>query len=143
VKVRRTGNATWCSTYDLARAPGNGEPWSEGEAALLGTASDVELTERLGRSRSAVRSARRRRRVPPDAAGAWTPEEDALLGTMPDAELAKRLRRPAAAVARRRLKFGRAAQLNSRLWTAEEDEIARTLPPFEAAARLGRSVCAV
>jgi hypothetical protein len=53
----------WVGHIRPCPQPGGGELWTEAEEALLGTAADLELAERLGRARNAVGSARRRKSV--------------------------------------------------------------------------------
>jgi hypothetical protein len=48
-------------------------PWSRKEIALLGTASDAQLGEMLGRGESDVQAARARRRIPAFGTGAPAP----------------------------------------------------------------------
>jgi hypothetical protein len=95
---------------DLARhtrpcpSPGGAEPWTEAEAKALGSASDGYLAALSGRSRAAVRSARRRRGMrSPDQRRPWTKEEDAVVRTLPPAEAALQTGRTANAVYRRRV----------------------------------------
>src|SRR5437870_3319927 len=60
-------------------------PWEKWELALLGTAPDGELAQKLGRSRSAVHRQRLNLgRRPVLVYPRWTPEEIALLGTARD-----------------------------------------------------------
>ena len=80
-------------------------PWQPREDALLGTASDVEIARRLGRTVANV-SHRRHRLGIPSHGHRWTPEADALLGRMPDQKLGRRLGCTAKAVARRRERLG-------------------------------------
>jgi hypothetical protein len=98
---------------DLARhtrpcpKPGGAEPWTEAEAAALGSARDVELAPQLGRSRAAVGSARQRRGMrSPDQRRPWTAEEDALVRALLPAEAAAKTGRTANAIYRRRVVLG-------------------------------------
>jgi hypothetical protein len=98
---------------DLARhtrpcpSPGGSSPWSEDEAAALGSASDGYLAALSGRSRSAVRSARRRRGIrSPDQRRPWTAEEDAIVRALPPAEAAAKTGQTPNAVYRRRVVLG-------------------------------------
>lgn len=86
--------------------------WTPEEELLLGTMSDRDAAQRLGRTEISVRTRRLALRVPKFGARPrklagerrrWTPEEDALLGTMPDPDVAARLGRTVDAVGLRRL----------------------------------------
>ena len=73
--------------------------WKPEEAALLGTATDIEIAKRLGRTAYSVRRNRIYRGIPCiPSANLWSPEEIALLGTAPDAEIAKRIGRSVSSV---------------------------------------------
>ena len=76
-------------------------PWPPEEDALLGTALDAELADKLRRTLSDV-SRRRHRLGIPSHGHHWTPKTDALLGKLPDKKVARRLRCTVKAVARRR-----------------------------------------
>jgi hypothetical protein len=83
--------------------------WLPEELALLGTAPDVELAARLGRSRQSVTHRRVRSGIPPVPAtpsDAWRAEEIELLGTAPDREIAARIGRSPGAVEVKRLSLG-------------------------------------
>jgi hypothetical protein len=76
---------------------------------LLGTASDAEVAERLGRPMNSVRLKRRSLRIPPcptEQYRLWRPEEIRLLGTAPDPEIAERLDRSQQAIRGKRRKLG-------------------------------------
>ena len=79
------------------------------EDALLGTASDAEIAERIGRHPASVQARRLRlglRKGNQRQRRPWTPEEDALLGTASDTEIAARLNRHIGTVCIRRQKLG-------------------------------------
>jgi hypothetical protein len=59
------------------------------EDRLLGTMTDRNVAQRLGRSRQAVAERRRKLRIPPfqPHRRPWSRLEEELLGTMPDARL--------------------------------------------------------
>jgi hypothetical protein len=84
------------------------------EEALLGTMTDADPAERMGRTPSAVAAMRERmgiapftKRAPRGKPITWTPAKERLLGTMSDVDLARRLRCSAMTVfyRRRRLKI--------------------------------------
>jgi DNA-binding transcriptional LysR family regulator len=89
--------------HGLARA------WTPAEDALLGTGSDEEIGQRIGRTESAVKMRRWLMRGGVPGFGKmrpWTPEDEALLGTAPDPEVAWKLGRRTGAVGSRRKLLG-------------------------------------
>jgi len=84
----------------------HGPLWTAEQLALLGTASDEEVAERIGRTREAVRIMRTRLGIPKSDGNCWLPEHVALLGTMPDEEVAQRVGRSVQAVMQKRIKLG-------------------------------------
>jgi hypothetical protein len=81
--------------------------WQKWEIELLGKFPDKEVARQLGRTRSAVKSMRKKLHIPSATpARRWTAAENRLLGTMPDAELARRLKRGVTGVTQQRLKLG-------------------------------------
>jgi hypothetical protein len=96
------------------RPPAAGESWTAEEDALLGTMTDRNVSDRTGRSESAVSERRYAlcvaaftKRAPRGKPITWTPVKDRLLGTISDVDLARRLRCSAMAVfyRRKRLKI--------------------------------------
>jgi hypothetical protein len=68
------------------------EHWTADEDRLLGTMTDRDLAQRLGRSRGTIIKRRRKLRLAPfhPHTGLWSQAEEDLLGTMPDRRLACR-----------------------------------------------------
>ena len=81
------------------------KPWRAEDDALLGTISDQEVAQRLGRSATSVK-ARRARLGIASYRHWWTPGQDLLLGKFLDEELARRLDRSVEAVRARRERLG-------------------------------------
>ena len=97
-----------------------GREWTPAQLALLGTDHDDAIARRLGRTRAAVSSQRRLRKVPAFAGWAgggpgWNAAEVALLGTRPDAEVALRIGRTVKAVQAQRAKKKVAAFAGAKL----------------------------
>jgi hypothetical protein len=98
----------------VSKAQGFGVPWTAEEEAILGTMSDREVAEKIGRSRAAVVHRRIKRRIPtlfvnrkqPCKCPAWTPKQRSLLGTMPDSAVARKLGCTVGSVFARRKKLG-------------------------------------
>ena len=70
-------------------------PYTEAEEMLLGTMSDQELADKLGRTMFAIQARRIMFGIAKFNAQrrSWTDEEKALLGKLPDEEVAQRLNR--------------------------------------------------
>ena len=84
----------------------HGPVWTKEQTAVLGTASDEEIAERIGRTPNAVRVMRTQFGIPKWDGNRWLPEHLALLGTLPDEEIAQRIGRSVSAVAQKRVKLG-------------------------------------
>jgi len=69
----------------------NGQPWTDRETRLLGTAADRAIAEKIGRTARAVETERRKRGIPSHTPHrhVWTEQEAKLLGKLPDSELAQ------------------------------------------------------
>ena len=83
------------------------------QVALLGTAPDAEIGERIGKPAKAVHFHRKKlgiaafvKRKPLSKPPKWTPAKDALLGTAPDHIIARKLRCSPLSVFNRRRKLG-------------------------------------
>jgi len=115
--------------------------WTLEEDRLLGTKSDKVLARKFGRSVSAVRHRRwkKRIRVKKD----WRPEDDKILGTRTDHDVALFLGRSHTNVAWRRRKLGVPPKAKPRPWTQEEEALLGAKPDKELARMFGRTVVAV
>ena len=111
-------------------------------ANLLGTASDIEIAERLGVSVSTVWHARNSRGIPTFGVH-LTPQQIELIGTMSDHALAKRLGCLSSLVASTRERLGIPAFQTQKRWTPQERALLGTMSAREVAARVGRSISAV
>src|SRR5262249_47764415 len=85
--------------------------WTRKVLALLGTDHDKVIARTIGRTRSAVKAERLRRRLPPFSGWsghgpAWTAEHVAPLGTDTDAAVAKKIGRTRRAVSQKRAALG-------------------------------------
>ena len=121
--------------------------WTPKEDRLLGRLNNMELAQKLGRTRSFVENRRKRLKIPVPKPH-WrffTAAEDALLGTASDAVVAKRLGRHPSSVQARRHKLGlrNGNPRKRRPWRPEEDAILGTDPDTDIAARLNRHVTTV
>lgn len=117
--------------------------WEPEEDAVLGTATDIEVARRLGRTKATVCHRRRALKIPGFHPRIWTADVDKLLGTVPDPEIARRMGCTEANVRPRRVQLGIAGTRQIRLWTPEEDKLVGTMPDKELGQKLGRSVVAV
>jgi hypothetical protein len=122
--------------------PAHGEGWTAAELALLGTAPDEEVAERIGRTKDAVRQKREEVRVPNPSGHGWTEEELALLGTAPDHEVARRIGRTPIAVTCKRSALG-IPHPKGWHWTKEQLALLGTAPDDEIAAPIGKTPGAV
>lgn len=95
--------------------------WEPEEDAVLGTATDIEVARRLGRTKATVCHRRRALKIPGFHPRIWTADVDKLLGTVPDPEIARRMGCTEANVRPRRVQLGIAGTRQIRLWTPEED----------------------
>lgn len=110
--------------------------WKASEDALLGTDTDREIGQRLGRPAGTVATRRIALGIPAfRPLVTWKSEEDALLGTATDREIGIRLNRPTGTVSTRRLTLGIPCFREKRK-KAEETEAARR--EKIAAARRGK-----
>jgi len=127
---------------------GKGRQWSEEQIALLGTMSDIEVSERLGISRVTVFNKRDELGIPAGGMRGpktreWTEEQIALLGTMVDREVAERLGIKHALVLKKRTDLGIPIYDKSRKWTEEQIGLLGTMSSSEIAKKLGISKASV
>ena len=83
-----------------------GRRWTNRETQLLGTLSDRQVAQSIGREAKSVAQRRRQPGIAQHDGStqrAWTQAEERQLGTMSDRDLARRLGRGLSAVANRRL----------------------------------------
>lgn len=92
----------------MKRPKRHAEPWTDADEAMLGTASDRLVAQKMGRTHKAVETHRLALGIPPHTPvrRTWTKRELALLGKMPDAEVARRLKISRRCVLRTRRRFG-------------------------------------
>ena len=124
--------------------------WTPEEDALLGTASDRDLADRLGlhadtvgRRRRALGIASYSKRSYPIPAHEWTGEEVALLGKVPDEEVARRLGLSYEVVGYRRRRLGippcRRPGRTGNAWTPETEKLLGAMSDGQVATLSGQS----
>lgn len=116
--------------------------WTLEEDQLLGTKPDQVLAREFGRSVSAVRHRRWKKRIHFDRKP-WRPVDDAILGTRTDRQIALLLGRSMTNVGWRRKKLGIPPKAKARRWTPEEEALLGSKPDGELARKLGRTFVAV
>ena len=124
----------------------HGTSWTADEDRLLGTMSDQDLAQRLGRSWRAINLRRRKLRIPlfRSRRRPWTQAEEALLGTISDRRFARRFKRSVRSVIVRRYEKG--IPLLSRQkhhWTPADEKLLGARPDAQIALLLGISKVAV
>ena len=124
----------------------HGTSWTAAEERLLGTVSDQDLAQRLGRSLRAISLRRHQLHIPKFQSGRrpWTRAEEELLGTMPDRRFAQRFKRSVRSVIVRRCE--KAIPLLRRQkhrWTQADDQLLGLRPDAQVALLLGLSKLAV
>ena len=106
------------STQQRKRAPtyeysGPHRLWTEEEAALLGTATDREVGELIGRTAKAVRDKREKLGIEPFVKRKkWTKKETWNLATATDREVGEKLKRTRRAVTLKRQRLGIKAKVD-------------------------------
>lgn len=97
---KRIAAGTWWNPF-------RNKLWEPHEIALLGTMTDKEVSQRIGRSVDAVAGRRINSGIPAFVGQkTWTDEEDDLLGTMSDHAVAIQLGRSMHSVRQRRYRLG-------------------------------------
>ncbi|MGB0580653.1 MAG: hypothetical protein ACPGVU_13185, partial [Limisphaerales bacterium] len=119
--------------------------WYPAEEDLLGTMTDNELAEVLGRCPAVVAARRREKGISPFVIRPWSDEEDEMLGTMPDERVAFVTKRSIDAVKTRRSQKGVVpfGGWKRAPWNQWEIDLLGTVPDKDLATRLGRSYGAV
>jgi DNA-binding CsgD family transcriptional regulator len=123
--------------------PGH-QPWTTAEDKLLGTMTDRDLAQRLGRPQQVIRERRRQLAIAtfyPAGRRPWTQAEEELLGTMSDQQLARRLKRTPESVKTRRAAKGiPICDPKKHRWTADDDKLLGLRPDAQVAMLLRISV---
>jgi len=129
--------------------------WTAEEDALLGTALDVEVAGKLGRSEASVQLRRLQLGIAPAPAPMhprsgdsgyrnWDPRNDHLLGKLRDEEVARRTGCRVQTVRVRRHRLGiPIAQSQRRSWVPHEEALLGKASDTAVAAKLGRTESAV
>ena len=119
--------------------------WTKKEIALLGTASDAEIAQRINRIPSGVFLQRTRRNIPAfgqnktEKAHRWTKQQIKWLGKVSDVEIANRLGVSASTVAWKRRKMGipsRTGSTGRKVWTAAEIKLLGTMSDIDLAQKI-------
>jgi DNA-binding CsgD family transcriptional regulator len=132
----------------LRNAPRPRKPgvWTEQELALLGTAPDAKIAERVGVTTTAVKQQRRRLGIAAwgttteQRRHKWTKRQLGWLGKLSDKEIASRLGLSIPTVCWKRQLLGiepLKASGRGRQWTEKEIALLGTLPDTEVARRIG------
>ena len=124
----------------------HGIAWADDEERLLGTLSDQDLAQRLGRSLRAIILRRHQLHIPKfhSRRRPWTQAEEELLGTMPDRRFARKFKRSVRSVIVRRCEKGiPLLRRLKRRWTPADDKLLGARPDAQVALLLGISRLAV
>jgi len=124
----------------------HGTSWAADEERLLGTMTDQDLAQRLGRSRRAITERRRKLHIPlfRSRRRPWTQAEEELLGTMPDRRFAQKFKRSVRSVIVHRAAKGIPLLHRQKYrWTPADDKLLGARPDAQIAMLLGISRVAV